>query len=158
MSYKDIVVFLDAGRATTTRLGLAVSLCQRFDARLMGVDVSIPEAFDAEFADTAADIESMFEAKIKESSIKGEYLVAGKQTATWKDFYAHYADLVVATERDAGSDQLVARGIPDDILMSAGVPVLILPPIWGPGVIGESVVIAWNSSRESTRALHGSRC
>ena len=53
-SYKDILVFLDAGRAIATRLDLAVSLCQRFDA---------------EFVDTAADIESMFEAKIKESPI-----------------------------------------------------------------------------------------
>jgi nucleotide-binding universal stress UspA family protein len=154
MSYKDILVFLDAGRASSTRLDLAVSLCRRFDARLMGVDVSTPEAFGEEFADAAAGLESLFEAKIKETSIKGEYLVAEKRTASWKDFYAHYADLVVATERDADSDRLVAKGIPDEILTSAGVPVLILPPIWGPGVIGESVVIAWNSSRESTRALH----
>jgi Universal stress protein UspA and related nucleotide-binding proteins len=154
MSYKDILVFLDAGRSTAIRLDLAVSLCQRFDARLMGVDVSAPEAFDAGFADAALGLESMFKAKIKDGSIDGEYRVAERRTASWKDFYAHYADLVVATERDEGSDELVAKGIPDDIVASAGVPVLILPPSWGPGVIGESVVIAWNSSRESTRALH----
>ncbi|MDN7799441.1 MULTISPECIES: universal stress protein [Burkholderiaceae] len=154
MSYKDILVFLDAGRSTATRLDLAVSLCQRFDARLVGVDVSTPDAFAGEFADVARGLESMFETKIKESSIRGEYRVAETRTSSWKDFYAHYADLVVATERDETSDDLVAKGIPDDIVMSAGVPVLILPSIWGPGTIGESVVVAWNSSRESTRALH----
>ncbi|MFT4063640.1 universal stress protein [Paraburkholderia sp.] len=156
MSYKDIVVFLDAGRSTATRLDVAVSLCQRFDARLIGVDVSTPEAFAGEFADVAKGLEPAFEAKIKEGAIKGEYRVAENRTSSWKDFYAHYADLVVATGRDEDSDDLVARGIPDDIVMSAGVPVLVLPPIWGPAAIGESVVIAWNSSRESIRALHDS--
>ncbi|PRZ46805.1 universal stress protein family protein [Paraburkholderia fungorum] len=154
MNYKDILVFLDAGHSTPTRLDLAVSLCQRFDARLIGVDVSSPEAFAGEFAEAARGLESTFEAKTKEGSIKGEYRVAETRTSSWKDFYAHYADLVVATERDETSDALVAKGIPDDIVMSAGVPVLVLPSIWGPATIGESVVVAWNSSRESTRALH----
>lgn len=156
MNYKDILVFLDAGRSTATRLDVAVSLCQRFDARLIGVDVSTPEAFTGEFADVARGLESMFEATTKAGSIKGEYRVAENRTSSWKDFYAHYADLVVATERGEESDSLVAKGIPDDIVMSAGIPVLILPPIWGPAAFGESVVIAWNSSRESTRALHDS--
>lgn len=154
MDYKDILVFLDAGRSTATRLDLAVSLCQRFDAQIIGVDVSTPEAFTAEFADVARGLESTFEAKIREGAIKGEYRAAEKHTSSWKDFYAHYADLVIATEREEDSEGLVAKGIPDDIVMSAGVPVLILPPLWGPAPIGESVVIAWNSSRESTRALH----
>jgi nucleotide-binding universal stress UspA family protein len=154
MNYKDILVFLDAGRSTATRLDVAVSLCQQFEARLIGVDVSTPAAFAGGFADLARGLESTFDAKIREGAIKGEYRVAENRTSSWKDFYAHYADLVIATERDEDSDNLVAKGIPDDVVMSAGVPVLILPPMWGPAAIGESVVIAWNSSRESTRALH----
>jgi nucleotide-binding universal stress UspA family protein len=154
MGYKDIVVFLDATRAGAIRLDLAISLCQRFDARLMGVDVSTPEAFGTEFADAAIGLESSFQAKIAHSSIRGAYFAAESKTASWKDFYAHYADLVVATQRDEETEHLVAKGVPDDVLMSAGVPVLVLPPNWRPGMVGESVVVAWNSSRESTRAMH----
>ena len=156
MSYKDILVFLDAGRSTGTRLALAISLCQRFDARLIGVDVSAPEVYATKFADDARALESTFDAEVRENSIKGEYRVAENRMSSWKDFYTHYADLVVATQRDEDSDELVVKGIPDDIVMSAGIPVLMLPPTWGPGAVGESVVVAWNSSRESTRALHDS--
>jgi hypothetical protein len=31
---------------------------------------------------------------------------------------------------------------------------LILPPDWTPGPIGDNIVIAWNAGRESLRAVH----
>jgi nucleotide-binding universal stress UspA family protein len=47
-------------------------------------------------------------------------------------------------------------GIPEDVLLAAGVPVLMLPYGWRPHAIGESIAIAWKSSREATRAVHDS--
>lgn len=156
MDYKDILVFLDAGDDNERRLELAISICARFGSNLMGVDVSPPEAFESEYADRALKIEALFKDALLEHRVEASYRVAERRTASWKDFYAHYADLVIATQRGEMSDAFVSKGIPDDIVSSAGVPVLVLPLGWKDQTLGESIVLAWNSSRESTRALHDS--
>ena len=49
---------------------------------------------------------------------------------------------------------MIVEGIPEDVLLTAGVPVLILPDDWRPRAVGQNIVIAWKSSREATRAVH----
>jgi nucleotide-binding universal stress UspA family protein len=154
MGYKDILVFLDPGQDTDHRLELAATLCRRFDARLIGVDVTAQEAFSNEYAERALRLQEVFEATLHSESLTGEYRVAEKRTTSWKDFYAHYADLVVASQRGTNAADTTLSPIPDEIVANAGVPVLVLPVDWMPVGVGQSVVIAWNSSRESTRALH----
>ncbi len=154
MDYKDILVFLDATPDTPARVELATRLCERFGARLMGVDVSTPAAFEGESREAAIRLQGAFEAVLSKHAVKGEFLAASKRTSSWKDFYAHYADLVISSQRGEESAKVVARAIPEEVLLSAGVPVIILPSNWRPAAIGESIVIAWNSSRESTRAVH----
>lgn len=154
MNYKDMLVFLDAGNDTESRVDQAIALCQQFNARLTGVDVSTPEAYGNEYAERAVRLEEMFTARLEQASLTGTYRVAEKRTASWKDFYAHYTDLVVATQREESTDPITAKEVPDGIVMSAGVPVLVLPPRWRNSALGESVVLAWNASRESTRAMH----
>jgi len=44
--------------------------------------------------------------------------------------------------------------VPEGVLLSAGVPMLILPVGWQPAPVGEDIVLAWNPSREATRAAH----
>lgn len=156
MDFKDILVFLDAGDDTDSRLQLAISLCERFGSNLVGVDVSPPEAFENEYAERAVRLETEFKDALLEHPIEASYRVAERRTASWKDFYAHYADLVIATQREDASDLFVSKGIPDEVVSSAGVPVLVLPARWKNQALGESVILAWNSSRESTRAMHDS--
>ena len=50
--------------------------------------------------------------------------------------------------------ELVAFFVPEEALMKSGAPTLIVPDDWRSGPVGDSVVIAWNASRESTRAVH----
>jgi len=154
MGYKDILVFLDPGQDTDHRLELAATLCRRFDARLIGVDVTAQEAFSNEYAERALRLQEVFEATLHSESLTGEYRVAEKRTTSWKDFYAHYADLVVASQRGTNAADTIPSPITDEIVANAGVPVLVLPVDWMPVGVGQRVVIAWNSSRESTRALH----
>ena len=42
--------------------------------------------------------------------------------------------------------------LPDDLVTAAGVPVLALPPDIS-GDLGQSILVAWNGSREATRAV-----
>lgn len=154
MDYKDIVVFLDASPDTEARLDLAVSLAQANGARLLGVDVSPPSAFEGRWREQATMLQDTFEGRLGQSGLDGEYRIADRATASWKDFYAHYADLVIATQRDEESLELVSPEVPEEVLLAAGVPMLVLTHGWRPAPIGASVVLAWNSSREATRAAH----
>jgi nucleotide-binding universal stress UspA family protein len=154
MRYKDILVFLDASQNTDGRVQLAITLAQRYGARVVGVDVSPPSAYQGEWRGRALAISNDFEAALKISGVKGEYRVAGKTTARWVDFYAYYADLIIATQHDPALSDVVPSAIPDGVLLSAGVPMLILPSEWRPEPVGESVVVAWSASREAARAVH----
>ena len=61
------------------------------------------------------------------------------------------ADLVVATQYD-DSIPAAAGYSPDELVMGTGRPVLIVPAKGAVAAIGRKVVIAWNGSRECSRA------
>jgi len=154
MPYKDILVFLDATSDTPGRLDLAITLARQDDARVVGVDVSTPAAFEGRWKDQATGLQDLFLSRLDKDHLNGEFRVADRSTGAWKALYAHFADLVIATQRDESNKDIVLSGVPEDVLLSAGVPVLILPPGWRPKPVGESIVLAWTPSRQATRAAH----
>ncbi|WP_342238561.1 universal stress protein [Inquilinus sp. OTU3971] len=154
MPYKDILVFLDATGDTPTRLDLAITLAGQHEARLLGVDVSTPAAFEGQWKDQATGLQDLFLTRLGRAGLDGEFRVADRSTGSWKALYAHFADLVVATQRHESNAEFVLPAVPRDVLLSAGVPVLILPPDWRPQPVGRNIVLAWNASREATRAVH----
>ena len=156
VDYKDILVFLDTSPDAEARLNLAASLAQAHDARLLGVDVSSSSAAERR-ADQAADLpdlQALFEGVLESLGVDGQYLVADRGAAGAAIFYAHCADLVVATQHGEDGRAAEAAVTPEQVLLSAGVPVLVLPRDWRPVAVGERVVFAWNASREATRAAH----
>lgn len=71
--------------------------------------------------------------------------------------HARYSDLAVLArpQDDPGGDMRLDTI--EGVLYHAGRPVLVAPPGWqGPG-FGEHIVIAWDASREATRALAEAR-
>jgi nucleotide-binding universal stress UspA family protein len=48
----------------------------------------------------------------------------------------------------------IRRGALDRALLESGAPMLMLPPEWTPGPVGDNIVIAWNGGREALRAVH----
>lgn len=66
--------------------------------------------------------------------------------------HARYADLTVLTRPSAGDGDLIEEVI-EGVLFHSGRPVLIVPPEWKGGPIGKRVAIAWDASREATRAV-----
>lgn len=154
MSLKDIVVFLDPFLDTETRLKVAIELARTHGARVTGVDVSTRAALEGPFHFAAGTLERLFTDEISRNGIEGEYKVAGEETRSWKDFYAHYADLVVASQHDPEAPARMAADIVEPVLLSSGVPVLILPRDWSVAPLGKRIALAWNASREATRAAH----
>lgn len=154
MEYKDILVYLDPLPDTENRLNFAAGLAVAHGARLIGMDACSDAAFEGEWRDHAVGLQDLFIETIKQKGLQGEFLDTDRWRNGGQHHYAHYVDLVVATQLELEVKDLVISGIPEDVLLAAGVPVLLLPSGWKPRVVGENIVIAWKSSREATRAVH----
>jgi nucleotide-binding universal stress UspA family protein len=153
MSFKDIVVFLDASQACEKRVVTAIALAKRFDARLKGVDLRNESALDGLWMDRPVSLQDWFEASGREARVETMYLFSHGDLAS-KDLYVHYADLFVASQVHFQSPNVRDESIHEDILLNAGIPGIILPSEWNGGALGSNIMIAWNASREATRAVH----
>lgn len=154
MSYRDILVFLDASTDNNARMDFAFSLARLHGARLTGVDVDAAAAFEGEWAERAKSLADTFHARADRSDVQVRYKIADRDAVGWKDFYAHYADLLIATQPNPEAFGRILSEVPEQVLLSAGVPMIVLPQGWKPRPVGKQVVIAWSPSAQATRVLH----
>ncbi|WP_237478608.1 universal stress protein [Lichenibacterium dinghuense] len=153
--YKDILVFLDVGEDCAARTDVAVHLAARHGARLVGVDVGTPAASEGHWRDRALGLREAFETKARSANVATTFRVAAPEARVAHDFGAHCADLIVATQPHPDAEHLSAKAVPRDVLVGAGVPMLLLPTGWrSRETLGRRLLIAWNFSREATRAVH----
>lgn len=154
-SFRDILVYLSAGDNAPARVFAAIELAKLHGARLTGVEVNDPAVYSTARAPEATEAAEHFLREARAAGIEHSFHAASRDDAAgWKALYSHYTDLVVApsaSEADAG---LVLRGVPEDVLINGGVPVLVIPDLWQRQPVGQNAVISWNASREATRAVH----
>lgn len=159
MSYKDIVVYLDATDQNEPRVETAIKIAAQHNAKLIGVDISTAAAFEGESRERAEAIQDSFESMVRIAGLEADCRVAGNLAKTTQELrsLSYCTDLIVASQPHQDGAHLAAAAVPKDVLLSSGVPMLILPRWWeAKEPIGRSVLLAWNFSRESTRALHDS--
>ena len=63
------------------------------------------------------------------------------------------AELVIAAQKESDWDYADMFDVPDLVVMESGRPVLIVPKSGEMKTLGERILIAWNNSRESARAV-----
>ena len=66
---------------------------------------------------------------------------------------ARHADLVIV-QAPGEKDQQPHADMLEGVLLGGGRPVLVLPADWKKETVGSRTVVAWDASREATRALH----
>jgi nucleotide-binding universal stress UspA family protein len=177
MAIKDILVHLDTGTRSEVRLGVAADLARRHGAHLTGLGVvNIPEAailyggavpYAAGALDLLAQtrndilaamqpVEATFRERLARDGLDGEWRLTEGNAALTVALHARYADLVVLGQPNPGDAADAARG--NDIivttLMSSGRPVLTVPFAGTFPTLGERVLVAWNATREATRAVN----
>jgi nucleotide-binding universal stress UspA family protein len=150
MAYKDILVYLDPTVETVERIRLAVSLAKAHGARLIGVDVSAPTA--GQETETEDAVSRAFSDTTRESGLTTIFAPANK--ASEPDNFIHCVDLMIAPGPESLAHGTVRRAALDRALLESGAPMLMLPPEWKPGPVGDNIVIAWNAGREALRAVH----
>jgi nucleotide-binding universal stress UspA family protein len=153
MAYKDIMVYLDPTVDSSARLRLAVAMARDHGARLTGAEATADAGFAGAWGETARQVRFQFQAVVKEAGLESRF-VAGAEALTVGVELSHCVDLIVASRSEGEARALIRPEIPDAPLLGSGAPMLLLPPDWKPAPVGESIVVAWNGSREATRAVH----
>jgi nucleotide-binding universal stress UspA family protein len=173
MSYKDLLVVLDAAPDTAARIELAAGLAERFGAHLVGLypvpSPELPRA--AGYADLAAlepiyrdwraramaqaeETRSAFEELARQRGIAVEWRAPGNGDEADPALHARYVDLAILGQRNpAGDDAALARPRPEQVTLASGRPVLVVPYAGHFATVGRNVVVAWNAGREAARAV-----
>ena len=174
MAMKDILVHVDDRPAAAVRLDAAVQLATSHDAHLIGlyviVEPHISRTARAFFTDAAIALQrsaltaaaerarDRFEDLIAHAGVRGEWRqVASKPTSLAKVIAVHarYTDLAIVGQADPEEDEPeVTRVMPDELILVAGRPVLVVPYVGTYSVVGERVLVAWDASRLATRAVN----
>jgi len=170
MTYKTILVHVDAGKRCATRVGIAARLARQFDAHLVGLNALTRYAIPAyAVAGTAGMIEDLQQRAAAEQRAQAEAMFR-RASATenlrgveWRDsdadaveavaLHARYADLVIIGQPEAGDDSGVEENFAASAVLAAGRPVLMVPYAGEFRRLATRVLVAWDARRESTRAL-----
>ncbi|MBB4287847.1 universal stress protein [Roseospira goensis] len=170
MALKDILVHVDSSHHCRARLEAATALAVRHDARLTGLFVRTmphvpqfvmsqlgPEVTQAQrrFSQDAADAaRRLFEEVVDGAAITSEFRAPEGELLDALVLHARYSDLVVVGQYDRHDDNMAdEREAADHVIMDSGRPVLVIPYAGHFPVIGDRVMVAWNASREATRAV-----
>jgi nucleotide-binding universal stress UspA family protein len=170
MSYKSIVVQLDMSARAHPRLEYALHLARQFDAHLTGVfSAFTPDPRSFYVMAGAADyyeehrktrqerrgaLERIFHAELLRADVRGQWLDYPDSAGEAVPRYARYADLVVAGQDDPDDpESFIADHFPETLVMTCGRPVLFIPYTGVFPTLGANIMVAWNGSRESARAV-----
>jgi nucleotide-binding universal stress UspA family protein len=169
MQLRDILVCLDATPAGEERLKLSLRLARAHHAAISGIysvhddaveAVLFPPANEGEpgaapvMSGTRAELaEQRFREQLSAQGLAGDWLlIDGAGTDAVIEF-AKSADLAVLGQYErSGATRNTLR--PEEVALASGRPVLILPYAGSFPTVGERALVAWDGTREASRALH----
>jgi nucleotide-binding universal stress UspA family protein len=182
MALKDLLVCIDSTSAGNARLKLAFNLARANKAYLLGAFVlkdgeiaprgpsgfggvpgmtglpdepspggAVSEVFhDAEVADR---VEHHFKYELRVAGIEGEWHIVPDSDSAELLHLAKSVDLTIMGQRPPRADG-AARLRPDDVVIAAARPVLVVPYAGNFETVGKRILVAWDGTREATRALN----
>jgi nucleotide-binding universal stress UspA family protein len=178
MALRDLVVVLDGSSRDEINMAVAVELARRNDAHLTGLcplelllpaDMSValggypdlwalPEfakQLDTQARAKAALIETGFRELLRREGINGDWVLEPGFLIPSVTRRAHATDLIIIGQADPENPlPASARTLVEDILMTAGRPLLLIPYAGRFDKIGTNALVGWTPTRESARAVH----
>lgn len=173
MSFNTLLVHIDESKRSETRVQIAAALANQFDAHLIGTAVTGVSRFIYQEGNIGSSdpnllVHLAFLRERAEKAVQGfhhniqalgvdsyESSIANDEAGGGIGLQAHYADLVVIGQTDPDENSpSVSPDFPEYIIMHAGRPVLIIPYAGEFETLGKHALIAWDGSREATRAIN----
>src|SRR5258707_13261519 len=168
----EIVVFIDGRTESTGILEFAGMLAREHGARLISVFMqpeptvtpaetfargkgmqSTIEVHQAQLDRIEADYRAQFEDIVRRHGIRSE--------SEWRSLSylssevavnAYYADLVVVARPESASQTAGPPGLAESLVLSSGRPIILFPPRSTVSQV-RRILVAWNATRESIRAV-----
>src|SRR5262245_2086876 len=167
MSYKTILVHIDERARRAERLQVGFDLAATYEAHLVGL-FALDAAYIPSYAlaeggsmmqeierrrrkETAARAETEFRQAERRAGGKSEWRLSMDGALAAVTLSARYADLVVVGQPEPGDG--LAKAFAGELVLSVGRPVLFVPYAGRFPEVGKRVLVAWNASREATRAV-----
>jgi nucleotide-binding universal stress UspA family protein len=177
MSFRDILVFLDGGSASEGRLQLATKIARdqgaclsavflqnghatgsrpRLAAPWLGLVAGPPTPsaiITSPVSEVAKFAERQFRDSLRSLKVEGDWFPLNRADTGELITLAQAADLVIIGQVNPDTRPAPAWQ-PDEIVVSCGRPVLMVPYIGSYRHVGRRVLVAWDRSREAVRALN----
>ena len=173
MSYRTVTVHLDSSSRCAMRVELAATITAAHGGRLVGIapvgvpDVvlslngAVPDTLDL-VALSSAYLRSRAEALARSfdagaaarPSIAFESRIVDDDAVDALCSRGRCSDLIVLGQTDRSEPvDGVAADLPQQVLLHAGAPVLLVPYAGTFETVGERVLVAWKDTREAARAV-----
>ncbi len=172
MTLKSILVHLERDQRNEARTHIAIDLAVRHQAHLIGLFAhSEPQYYGfgpadarlmqeiidrtaAEALDAAKASRAQFEGAATAAAVSFEWRSEAGNTPGKLVRYAYCTDLLVLGQFDPKEvNPYVDPMLAGDVVMAASCPVLVVPHSGAFEGVGRNVIVAWNGSRESSRAV-----
>lgn len=171
MNLTSILVYVDNTKRSERSLAAAAKLAREHDAHLIGLTVRPPVAIPTYASvHVPQEVFEMYEKDLDEqmSAAKAQFdhaveLAGWQARSEWATARGDIGvamctegravDLIVMGQENEADDPMQYRGVPDYVILESGRPVLLVPYIGRFENFGKRVVVGWNGSRESARAL-----
>jgi nucleotide-binding universal stress UspA family protein len=168
MPLRDVLLVIDKSDTIARRLAPVASLAKHTPLRLTGLFarpmptaayadlngwVQLMDAYLEAQREEAAKAEPIFRQELARLNLAGDWVAREVEFGGAVTALARLHDLTVLGQPDrSAATPSAAR--PEDVVLAAGAPVLVVPYAGDFAEIGRRIVIAWSGTRESARALH----
>jgi nucleotide-binding universal stress UspA family protein len=172
MSWKTLLVHLDRDARSAARLEIGIALAEALDAHLVGLFALnaeyipsfvraeagslVEEAVRRNRAEAEAAARKAFDAAVaKRGNGRTEWRASNQDALGAVRLSARYADVVLIGQHESGTEERagVSPGFADEIVLSTGRPVLLIPYAGRFGAGFKRALIAWNGTSEAARAV-----
>ncbi len=170
MTYKTILIRVDDSPRWPAQFEVAAGLAADFGAHLVGLCfLSRPDLpgyiRSAEIAEMIAQrsreaedrvkaSRQMFLDRIAKAGLSGECRVVEGEVEDLAAVHGRYADLLIVGQADVNAPDASTRmETIQSVIFAAGRPLLLVPYAGRIKTLGKNIFVAWNASREATRAV-----
>jgi len=171
MSFRTILVHVDTTERGNRNLAAAISLADSYDTHITGLYVKPPTSLPSYASvHVPPEVFEMIEQDQEKLAVAAEKTFVDAMAAAGREDRSdwHYAagpiaetisrigrcsDLIIIGQENDDVDGTAYTEVPDDVVISSGRPVLIVPYTGISATLGDRILVAWDHSRESARAV-----
>ena len=169
MDFKNILLHLDHSSGCQNRLEIAFEMAKRFDGQITGLfvvpDYVVPSYVEAQISvDLITDVTEKAIARAKETLSGYEkladdagvemdaHVVEGQVIPILRE-HTKYADLLMLGQDQPDDPDNASYGLADALLFEGACACMVVPHSGKLAAPGKRVLLTWNASRESARAM-----